>query len=330
MAKIAWLRRNARHIASRRRIVGALVALALAVPPAVPAAAQAKDRAGAPAVHQTRSVKGVKTLTPRKLTVKDQTKRAFHPAKAHWPAAATATATLAAPQAGAKQGAKSSAAGTPVWARTLAPTKGAYKGPNGVSVRVLPHQDAAKLGVAGMVFVATPAAGGRGKVQLGLDYAAFAQAYGGNYADRLHLVQLPACALTTPHSIASAAADAVSPGPNTATCSSPRTSSSAHPWCSCGTTSTFTRTADCGSSSTPTTGSPATSCRPTHQTSTPSRASGPCCGAASQANTAFTDPDHLISTLRHGLRQIQYRSNLINGCLTETGLTLTTSRQQRQ
>ncbi|HEY8987067.1 MAG TPA: IS630 family transposase, partial [Streptomyces sp.] len=45
---------------------------------------------------------------------------------------------------------------------------------------------------------------------------------------------------------------------------------------------------------------------------------------------AFTDPGHLISTLRHGLRQIQYHSNLINGCLAETGLTLTTSRQQRQ
>ncbi|MFD5235004.1 transposase [Streptomyces qaidamensis] len=51
---------------------------------------------------------------------------------------------------------------------------------------------------------------------------------------------------------------------------------------------------------------------------------------SSQANTAFTDPDHLISTLRHGLRQIQYRSNLITGCLAETGLTLTTSPQQRQ
>ncbi|MEU6603256.1 IS630 family transposase, partial [Streptomyces flaveolus] len=33
---------------------------------------------------------------------------------------------------------------------------------------------------------------------------------------------------------------------------------------------------------------------------------------------------------RRGLRQIQYRSNLIDGCLTETGLTLTTSRQQLQ
>ncbi|MEV5388596.1 transposase [Streptomyces sp. NPDC052721] len=30
---------------------------------------------------------------------------------------------------------------------------------------------------------------------------------------------------------------------------------------------------------------------------------------SSQANTAFAHPDHLISTLRHGFRQIQYRSN---------------------
>jgi transposase len=38
------------------------------------------------------------------------------------------------------------------------------------------------------------------------------------------------------------------------------------------------------------------------------------------ANTIFTDPDHLISTIRQGLRRIQYRSDLIDGCLTETGL----------
>ncbi|MEW1569851.1 transposase, partial [Streptomyces sp. NPDC093509] len=49
-----------------------------------------------------------------------------------------------------------------------------------------------------------------------------------------------------------------------------------------------------------------------------------------QANTAFTDPDDLIRRLRHGLRQIQYRSHIIDGCLTGTGLTLTTSRLQSQ
>lgn len=41
------------------------------------------------------------------------------------------------------------------------------------------------------------------------------------------------------------------------------------------------------------------------------------------ANTAFTDPDHLTRTLRRGLAHIQRHPELINGCLTETGLTLT-------
>jgi transposase len=50
----------------------------------------------------------------------------------------------------------------------------------------------------------------------------------------------------------------------------------------------------------------------------------------SEANTAFTDPDHLMHALRHGLRQIQYRSELIDGCLAETRLTMTPSRQQAQ
>ncbi|GAA3907225.1 RHS repeat-associated core domain-containing protein [Streptomyces lannensis] len=174
------------------------MALTLAIPTAAPAAAQTKDRAGAPAVQQTRAVKGVTTLTPRKLAVRDQAKKAFHAEKAHWPTAASATATLAAPKTGAKQGAKASADGTPVWTRAVGPAKGPYRGPKKVSVHVLPHQDATKLGVAGVVLTVQPTAGGQGKVQLGLDYSTFAQAYGGNYADRLHLVKFPACALTTP------------------------------------------------------------------------------------------------------------------------------------
>ncbi|MGW2602339.1 IS630 family transposase [Streptomyces klenkii] len=49
-----------------------------------------------------------------------------------------------------------------------------------------------------------------------------------------------------------------------------------------------------------------------------------------QANTAFTCPEHLIRALRRRLREIQYRSDIIEGCLTGTGLTLTTSRLQGQ
>ncbi|MFI1539748.1 transposase [Streptomyces anandii] len=47
------------------------------------------------------------------------------------------------------------------------------------------------------------------------------------------------------------------------------------------------------------------------------------------ANTTFTDPDHLTRTLRRGLAHIRRRAELIDGCLSETGLTprQTTRRQ---
>ena len=50
------------------------------------------------------------------------------------------------------------------------------------------------------------------------------------------------------------------------------------------------------------------------------------------SNTAFTTPEHLFQIIRHGLRTIQYRTHLIDGCLTGTGLSLTptTTRVQRQ
>lgn len=41
------------------------------------------------------------------------------------------------------------------------------------------------------------------------------------------------------------------------------------------------------------------------------------------ANTAFTDEDRLERTLRRGLRYIQLRPDLIDGCLAGTELTLT-------
>ncbi|MGW4794929.1 transposase [Nonomuraea sp. NPDC004297] len=47
---------------------------------------------------------------------------------------------------------------------------------------------------------------------------------------------------------------------------------------------------------------------------------------SSRANRAFTDPDHLLGTLRRVLRQLQYRRDVIDGCLAATDLNLTTSR----
>ncbi|WP_280668855.1 MULTISPECIES: polymorphic toxin-type HINT domain-containing protein [unclassified Kitasatospora] len=67
-----------------------------------------------------------------------------------------------------------------------------------VHVSVLDQKKTAALGVAGVAFSVEGAGTGQGGTRVGLDYSAFDQAYGGNYGSRLHLVSLPACALTTP------------------------------------------------------------------------------------------------------------------------------------
>lgn len=51
---------------------------------------------------------------------------------------------------------------------------------------------------------------------------------------------------------------------------------------------------------------------------------------AGQNNIAFTDPEHLMRVLRRTLREIQYRSDVIDGCLATTGLTLTTPSSKAQ
>ncbi|GAA2634889.1 RHS repeat-associated core domain-containing protein [Actinomadura fulvescens] len=66
-------------------------------------------------------------------------------------------------------------------------------------VEVLDRKTAQRAGIAGMAFAVTPADSAKaGRVAVRLDYSAFAQAFGGSYGSRLRLVQLPACALTTP------------------------------------------------------------------------------------------------------------------------------------
>lgn len=43
------------------------------------------------------------------------------------------------------------------------------------------------------------------------------------------------------------------------------------------------------------------------------------------SSVAFSTTEHLIQRIRRGLRHIQYRSDLIDGCLAETGLTTRSS-----
>ncbi|WFB07933.1 sugar-binding protein [Streptomyces sp. LX-29] len=69
---------------------------------------------------------------------------------------------------------------------------------------MLDRKDTARAGVDGLLFTLTPqaqdkerpAAGDRTAVSV--DYSAFEEAFGGGYASRLRLMELPSCALTTP------------------------------------------------------------------------------------------------------------------------------------
>ncbi|UUU30804.1 RHS repeat-associated core domain-containing protein [Streptomyces sp. CA-210063] len=104
-----------------------------------------------------------------------------------WPKAGQATVTLP-----AKGSTRATPGSLPV---TLSkPRKG--KAPNSVTVKVLDQKTAAGLGVRGVVLEVKAAKGDGGAAQLALNYDAFASAYGGDWAGRLRLQSLPACALT--------------------------------------------------------------------------------------------------------------------------------------
>ncbi|MEU3401363.1 RHS repeat domain-containing protein [Streptomyces filamentosus] len=63
---------------------------------------------------------------------------------------------------------------------------------------MLDRKAADRLGVEGVVLAIQPMQTATGDVQVEVDYDAFRHAYGGDWASRLQLKSLPACALTTP------------------------------------------------------------------------------------------------------------------------------------
>jgi RHS repeat-associated protein len=117
--------------------------------------------------------------------------RNSHPPVAHWPAAASAQAELGSAPAITRPG------GLPV---QLELASGQTRAAASVRVAVAPRTLTTTLGVRGVVLTLTPAeaTAATTRVQLQVDYQAFAYAYEGDYAARLRLVTLPACALSTP------------------------------------------------------------------------------------------------------------------------------------
>ncbi|MER7416131.1 RHS repeat-associated core domain-containing protein [Micromonospora peucetia] len=185
-----------------RRMVAVVAAASLVAGllTGAPALAKPKDTEAAkpPATSPGQSVKGVKPLPTRFVTPSDDAKSTYRPSRTTWPKAASAQVELTAPQALSASSVKARAAGTPVWAQPVAARDGKHTGPGRLTVAVADRKAAEAAGVDGVLLSVVPDRPS-GAVRVGVDYAEFAEAFGGNYGSRLRLVRLPECALTTPN-----------------------------------------------------------------------------------------------------------------------------------
>ncbi|MBE1469194.1 RHS repeat domain-containing protein [Kibdelosporangium phytohabitans] len=112
-----------------------------------------------------------------------------------WPAAATGEVNLAPAVASAARAGES-----PVTLRTSTPDQDGTPSPAKVRVNLMDRAKAETLGAKGVLVELKRADGkaGQGPVDLEVDYSGFRRAYGGDFAARLRIVALPACALTDP------------------------------------------------------------------------------------------------------------------------------------
>jgi hypothetical protein len=126
------------------------------------------------------------------------------PVRATWPKAGAATVDLTATGTGTSV----AAAGLPVRlgrppARTDVAESGRPLAPSALraTVTVFDHSAAVSAGVNGILFDIGRADSGTTAttVNVAVDYSGFAGAFGGDWASRLRLVELPRCALSTPN-----------------------------------------------------------------------------------------------------------------------------------
>ncbi|SEG96335.1 RHS repeat-associated core domain-containing protein [Nonomuraea solani] len=111
------------------------------------------------------------------------------PARADWPEAGAAEVELSAPVAGrSAKAAKAEAGSLPVWVAATA-----RPGPARVKIEVRDRATAEKAGVAGLLVSVrrTDGKAGRSPVMITVDYSAFKDAYGGDWASRLRLAPAP-------------------------------------------------------------------------------------------------------------------------------------------
>ncbi|WP_078937428.1 polymorphic toxin-type HINT domain-containing protein [Streptomyces galbus] len=129
------------------------------------------------------------------------------PARTVWPKAAQGRVSLAGLKTGKKVPVAPDGAGRAAVSVGPAPATAKFRAqssktsvPAKVDVKVLDHGRLSPVGGVGLGVEVTRRDGTAtaGPVQVTFDYSGFKYAYGGNFASRLRLVSLPACALTTP------------------------------------------------------------------------------------------------------------------------------------
>lgn len=189
----SWLRRRRWP---HRGLIAAVLAASLTAAVVEPSPARGGVALPAPpAMPDAPAAKGVHPITPRPQTKPaDAAARSAAPARVTWP---TGAAVQVAAAAGGPE---------PAFDVSVADhAAGVSAGIDGAVFTITPHYQSYASSAAAAKPVSTAAANTTAastsqasRAQVTLDYSGFANAFGGDYGSRLRLVQLPACALTTP------------------------------------------------------------------------------------------------------------------------------------
>ncbi|MFG1755024.1 polymorphic toxin-type HINT domain-containing protein [Streptosporangium sandarakinum] len=209
---------------SRRSLIHIAAILAVAIPATLTAPITARA-AGDPAWQQAQEQQPVPGHAVRARGPLTDPGAAYDLKDAPgvtWPRPGTATVSLPAAgtaptatgRAGPSAAPRGDATGTragdlPIWLAPITPavkdkndaaSTAAVPNPPAVQVRALDARTAGRSGIVGLGIQLTPqtAPVGAARMTVEVDYSGFRYAYGGDWASRLRLVQLPACAATTP------------------------------------------------------------------------------------------------------------------------------------
>jgi RHS repeat-associated protein len=142
------------------------------------------------AVTELGAKKARQQVAKDKAANAEQARRAKAEQNGTWPRPGTATVPLT-----SGKWAKAAPGGMPVTIRPEA-TKPIAAADEQARITLLDQKAARKAGITGVLLTAEAAKAGT--AQVSIDYSGFASAVGGDWSQRLRLVQLPACALTTP------------------------------------------------------------------------------------------------------------------------------------